>query len=58
VCTTIVDGRVLMEDGRVLSLDEHAVMEQADAATQRMIERTGLAHLLDAPATLWRGAHY
>ena len=58
VCTTIVDGRILMEDGKVNSVDEVEVMELAQVATDRMLERTGLAHLLVPPATLWKVAHY
>ena len=58
VCTTIVNGKVLMDGGRVFSVDETDVMEQAQAATDTMLERTGLRHLLDAPKTLWRAAHY
>ena len=58
VCTTIVNGRILMQDGKVLTLDETEVMERAQAATALMLERTGLHHLLDAPANLWRAAHY
>ena len=58
VSTTIVDGRVLMEDRKVSTLDEVDVMEQAQVATDRMLARTGLARLLEAPPTLWNSAHY
>ncbi len=58
VCTTIVDGRILMEDGKVTTVDETEVMELAQVATDRMLERTGLQHLLESPPTLWRSAHY
>jgi len=58
VCTTIVDGRILMEDGKVATLDEVDVMEQAQVATERMLERSGLQHLLESPPNLWRKAHY
>lgn len=58
VCTTIVDGRILMEDGKVLTVDETEVMERAQVAAERMLERTGLAHLLEPPATFWNAAHY
>jgi 5-methylthioadenosine/S-adenosylhomocysteine deaminase len=58
VCTTIVDGRVLMEDRRVLSVDPTEVMERAQAATDTMLDRTRLHHLLVAPDSLWRAAHY
>jgi 5-methylthioadenosine/S-adenosylhomocysteine deaminase len=58
VCTTIVNGRILMEDGRVTTLDETEVMERAQAATERMLARSGLGHLTQSPATLWKVAHY
>ena len=58
VTTTIVNGKVLMHDGKVLTVDEAQVMELAQVATDKMVERTGLQHLLESPATLWRAAHY
>ena len=58
VVTTIVNGKVLMEDGKVNTVDEAEVMELAQVATDRMLERSGLRHLLNPPATLWKSAHY
>ncbi|MDB5850330.1 MAG: amidohydrolase, partial [Rhodoferax sp.] len=58
VTTTIVNGQVLMEAGRVTTVDEAEVMEAAQRATDRMIERTGLQHLLVSPDNLWRVSHY
>jgi cytosine/adenosine deaminase-related metal-dependent hydrolase len=58
VCTTIVDGKVLMEDGKVTTVDETEVMELAQAATDRMLDRAGLHHLLASPPKLWRSSHY
>ena len=58
VVTTIVNGQVLMEDGKVSRVDEAEVMERAQAATDLMLERTGLRHLLTPPDTLWKVAHY
>lgn len=58
VCTTIVNGRVLMEDRKVTSVDETAVMEAAQIAADRMLARTGLEPMLAAPANLWQAAHY
>ena len=54
------DRRRPRADGRrqVATVDEAEVMERAQVAADRMLERTGLRHLLDAPATLWRAAHY
>ena len=47
--TVIVDGRVLMEDRRVLSVAEDAVIAAAQRECERMLERTGLSHLLAMP---------
>jgi cytosine/adenosine deaminase-related metal-dependent hydrolase len=58
VSTTIVDGRVLMRDREVLSVDEVAVLDEAQTASERMLERGGLGRLTDAPARLWGVAHY
>jgi 5-methylthioadenosine/S-adenosylhomocysteine deaminase len=58
VDTTIVDGRVLMRGRRVLTVDEPEVLEQAQRACDRMLERSGLAHLTADPPRLWRAAHY
>ena len=58
VTTTIVNGKVLMEHGRVTTVDEAEVMERAQAATDLMIRRTGFEHLLESPDTLWRAVHY
>ena len=49
---------VLMHEGKVLTVDEAQVMELAQVATHKMVARTGLQHLLESPATLWRSAHY
>jgi 5-methylthioadenosine/S-adenosylhomocysteine deaminase len=58
VTTTIVNGQVLMHDGKVHTVDEAEVMEAAQRATDLMIQRTGFQHLLASPETLWRAAHY
>ena len=44
--------------GKVPTVDEAQVMELAQVATDKMVARTGLQHLLESPATLWRSAHY
>lgn len=58
VRSTVVDGRLLMHDRQVLSVDEGAVLEGAQAATDRMLDRSGLRHLLDNPPRLWGASHY
>ena len=58
VCMTMVGGRVLMEDRRVLSVDENAVLERVNEVAAITIERSGLRHLLDEPKTLWGRSRY
>ncbi|MFM0238342.1 amidohydrolase family protein [Paraburkholderia phytofirmans] len=58
VCMTMVGGKILMEEGRVLPVDEGEILERVTAAAEQMLERSGLRHLLDAPSTLWRRSHY
>lgn len=58
VCTTIVNGKILMEDGQVTTVDETEVMERAQVATDCMLDRSGLRHLLASPAKLWNSARY
>jgi cytosine/adenosine deaminase-related metal-dependent hydrolase len=58
VCMTMVGGKILMEDRRVLTVDEGEILERVGEAAHLMLERSGLRHLLDEPATLWRGSHY
>lgn len=40
---TMVDGRLLYQDGRVLSFDEAAVIASVPAALKRVLDRTGVA---------------
>ena len=53
VHTVICDGRVLMRDRRVLTVDEDSVLDAAQRETELMIERGGLADLLPVPETFW-----
>jgi cytosine/adenosine deaminase-related metal-dependent hydrolase len=58
VDTVIVDGRVLMEKRRVLSVDVMSVLDQAQGATEEALARSNLAHLTATPANLWRKSRY
>ncbi|SAK85895.1 amidohydrolase [Caballeronia hypogeia] len=58
VCMTMVGGRVLMENYRVLSVDEGEILERVTEVAERAFERAGVRHLLDAPPTLWSRSHY
>ena len=47
--TVIVDGRVVMEDRRVLTVDEEAILDAANQEASALVERAGLAAHLTAP---------
>ncbi|UCC77224.1 MAG: amidohydrolase [Anaerolineales bacterium] len=51
VVTSIIDGQLVMEDRRVLTLNEEDVLHQAEAATRDLMARAGpeTAALLEAP---------
>ena len=49
VDTVIVDGKVLMSGRKVLSVDEGAVLEEAQTEAEAMLSRSGLEDLVTAP---------
>lgn len=53
VATVIVDGKLCMADRKVLTVDESQVLEDAQAATETMIERTGFQADLATPDHFW-----
>ena len=62
VVTSIIDGQVVMEDRRVLTIDEDDVLRRALDATHDLVARAGpeAAALLQAPwprsGAAWRGS--
>ncbi|MGE8154472.1 amidohydrolase family protein [Pseudomonas vancouverensis] len=58
VCTTIVDGKILMEDYLVRAVDEAAVLAAVQEESERMLDRSGLRHLTIESEKLWRTARY
>lgn len=42
VRTTIIDGRVVMRDGELLTLDESAVIEEANREASALVKRAGI----------------
>lgn len=51
--TVLVDGRILMEGRRVLSVDEEDVLSEGEAEAKRLIERAGLERHTALPKTFW-----
>jgi len=53
VSTVLVNGRVLMRDRRVLTVNEDSVLTLAQREADAAIRRTGLERLMDTPAGFW-----
>ncbi len=53
VDTVLVAGKVVMQGRQVETIDEAAVLARARAEAERMLERTGLSHLLATPESFW-----
>ena len=53
VSTVLVNGRVLMRDRRVLSVNEEQVLTMAQREADLMLKRTGLDSLLATPEGFW-----
>lgn len=56
--TVIVDGKILMRGRKVLSVDESEVVDRAQDAAVRFIERANLGHLLALPTNFWNASRY
>jgi cytosine/adenosine deaminase-related metal-dependent hydrolase len=53
VADVIVSGRLVMEDRKVLTVDEWEVLERAQAVYRRFAQRAGLAQHTQHPAGFW-----
>lgn len=53
VDTTIVAGRILMQDRKLVGIDEGAVLEEAERQSALMVERAGLKNLERLPERFW-----
>jgi 5-methylthioadenosine/S-adenosylhomocysteine deaminase len=53
VTTVLVDGRVLMRDRKVLTVDEEEVLTMAEREANAAIRRTGLEELFALPEGFW-----
>ena len=58
VDTVIVDGRVVMEGRKALTVDEKTVLEIAQSEAMKMLERTGLKDSAALPERFWGAIHY
>ncbi|MBI3507798.1 MAG: amidohydrolase family protein [Proteobacteria bacterium] len=53
VDTVLVDGEIVLENRRLAKVDEAAILARARIEAERMLERTGLTHLLATPDSFW-----
>lgn len=42
VRTVVIDGRVVLEDGRLTTIDEEALLAEADVASRKLLSRLGM----------------
>jgi 5-methylthioadenosine/S-adenosylhomocysteine deaminase len=49
----VVDGRLIMENRKVLTIDEEKVLDDADEMNRKTIERAGLTPFVATPQRFW-----
>ncbi|HEV7263354.1 MAG TPA: amidohydrolase family protein [Falsiroseomonas sp.] len=58
VDTVLVGGRVVMAGGRVLSVEEESVLDDATREIGLALDRTGLRRMTETPPGFWRATRY
>jgi 5-methylthioadenosine/S-adenosylhomocysteine deaminase len=58
VDTVIVDGRIVMQHRAALTVDEAAVLADAQAEAEKMLDRTGFRKSAELPERFWRSTRY
>ncbi len=53
VCTVIVDGNILMDDRKTITVSEDDILQEAQQETLRTIERADLYRHMNLPPTFW-----
>jgi cytosine/adenosine deaminase-related metal-dependent hydrolase len=51
--TVIVNGRLLMLEGEILTVELDEVLDMAQREIELALQRTGLEHLVETPAGFW-----
>ena len=49
----IIDGKLVMEDRKVLTIDEQETLDSCHAAYRRVVDRAGLAVFTETPKNFW-----
>ena len=58
VDTVVVNGKILMRNRQVPGIDESEILDLAQRATDKALERTGLQHMLEIPDGFWGQSKY
>lgn len=58
VDTVIVDGRIVMENRIAQTVDEVAILADAQKEAEKMLDRTGFHKSAELPARFWKSTHY
>jgi hypothetical protein len=58
VDTVLVNGKILMEGRKVLTVSEAEVLELAQREAEAMLDRVGLRSLLEFPPKFWGHSRY
>lgn len=53
IASLVINGRVIMADRVVSGVDESAIIAHANIQASAMLERAGLTHLTETPASFW-----
>jgi hypothetical protein len=56
--TVIVDGRIVMENRMAQTVNEAAVLAEAQSEAEKMLDRTGFQKSAELPERFWQSAHY
>jgi 5-methylthioadenosine/S-adenosylhomocysteine deaminase len=58
VDTVIVNGKVRMQDGKMIGVDEAEILERAEKTAMRVISKAGYSKYLETPQNFWRATRY
>ena len=58
VDTVIVDGRIVMENRIAQTVDEAAILADAQVEAEKMLDRTGFQRSAQLPERFWKSTHY
>jgi len=58
VSTVIVNGKIIMESRKVLTVDEKNIIDMAQSEAEKMLKRADIYEVLNEPEGFWEGTRY